>query len=141
MSVPYNMHSANDTFAELLSGYIYGVYEYSGAWVQPTDVEPLYGYLVYINDSATLSFSYDTSTNQSSPSSRSLNSRNWYTIGASTRTTETASSFLNGTSYYPELHYMSGGSYSSIDSSENMVFGRGYWLYATGSTYIVGDPI
>jgi len=144
ISVPYEMDSSNNTFAELLEGYDPTMYEYSGAWVTKAGtaiLEPLYGYLVHVDHSGVINLSYNKDVNQLSLKARSLTSKTWYTIGASTETTETASSFLNGTSYYPELHYMTNGAYNPpITRSGEMVFGKGYWLFATGSTYIVGDP-
>jgi len=117
------------------------VYEYHGEWGQPTVVEPLYGYLVYVNHSGVISLSYDESVNQTAPRARSLSSKKWYTIGASTQTTETASTLLNAAKgKYDDKYivYMVNGVYFSMNDTGSMVFGRGYWLYTTGTTSITG---
>jgi len=140
ISVPYEMDESNSTFAELLAGYNPTMYEYSGVWVTKAGtatVEPLYGYFVNVNHTGVITLTYNSSERKEHPA-RDLNSRTWYTIGASTQTTENASTLLGAATgkYLDKLYYGVGNSEESMTSSENMVFGRGYWLYTTGTTSI-----
>jgi hypothetical protein len=79
ISTPFTMAAAKDTFEELLDGYNYTVYEYSGEWAQEDYVDPLYGYLVNVNQSGVITLSYDEDADLSKPY-RNLDSRKSYTI-------------------------------------------------------------
>ncbi len=138
ISVPYQMNSSNDNFTELLEGYDPTIYIYTGsAWDQRSDIKPLYGYLVNVNHSGVVDLSpykSQVGTYPMDDADRYLNANKWYTIGASTRTSETASSVFNSTSYRNLAFMEEDGSYSN-DGVTNLIFGKGYWVH-TGTSPI-----
>jgi len=138
ISVPYQMDDSNNNFTELLEGYDPTVYIYTGsAWDQRSDIKPLYGYLVNVNHSGVVDLSPYKSQTGIYPlddADRYLNANKWYTIGASTRTSETASSVFNSTSYRNLAFMEEDGNYDD-DGVTNLIFGKGYWVH-TGTSPI-----